>query len=206
MTVARPRSDIAPRIVHAARRRFLEHGVDGASLRRIAADAGTSIGMVYYYFPTKDDLFGAVVEETYSRLVADLAKVLDPEASFEERLHRMYARFAAMSDDEVTAVRIVVRELLLSSKRMDRIIDRVARGHLPLVLATVADGLASGQVSDRHDPVVITIATLALGIVPQMARRLVGFKAPAGFAAPSGEELARKLATVLLEGIAARRR
>ena len=61
--MARPRSDIEPRIVHAARRRFLKEGVDGASLRTIARDAKTSIGMVYYYFPTKDDLFFAVVEE-----------------------------------------------------------------------------------------------------------------------------------------------
>ena len=45
--MARPRSDIEPRIVHAARRRFLKEGVDGASLRTIAKDAGTSIGMVY---------------------------------------------------------------------------------------------------------------------------------------------------------------
>ena len=31
--MARPRSDIAPRILHAARERFLAEGVDGASLR-----------------------------------------------------------------------------------------------------------------------------------------------------------------------------
>jgi AcrR family transcriptional regulator len=45
--MARPASDIAPRIVHAARERFLFEGVDGASLRNIAKDAGTNIGMVY---------------------------------------------------------------------------------------------------------------------------------------------------------------
>ena len=61
--MARPRSDIQKRIVLAARTRFLADGVDGASLRHIARAARTSIGMVYYYFPTKDDLFLAVVEE-----------------------------------------------------------------------------------------------------------------------------------------------
>src|SRR4029077_6434218 len=55
--MARPRSDIQPRIVRAARERFLAEGVDGASLRTIASDAGTNVGMVFYYFPTKDDLF-----------------------------------------------------------------------------------------------------------------------------------------------------
>ena len=73
--MARPRSDIGPRIVHAARRRFLVEGVDGASLRAIAHDARTSIGMIYYYFPTKDDLFLAVVEEMYVTVLADMKTV-----------------------------------------------------------------------------------------------------------------------------------
>ena len=71
--MARPRSDIRPRIVDSARARFLSLGVDGASLREIARDAGTNIGMVAYYFPTKDDLFLAVVEEVYASEVADLS-------------------------------------------------------------------------------------------------------------------------------------
>ena len=66
--MARPRSDIAQRIVSAAAERFLHDGVDGASLRRIAQAAGTNLGMVYYYFPSKDDLFLAVVERHYAPL------------------------------------------------------------------------------------------------------------------------------------------
>jgi len=75
--MARPRSDIAPRVVIAARERFLKDGVDGASLRAIAHDARTSIGMIYYYFPTKDDLFLAVVEQVYEKVLADMASALE---------------------------------------------------------------------------------------------------------------------------------
>ncbi len=75
--MGRTRSDLGPRIIEAARGRFLREGVDGASLRAIAADAGTSIGMVYYYFPTKDDLFFAVVEETYQHVLEDLVRACE---------------------------------------------------------------------------------------------------------------------------------
>ena len=84
--MARPRSDIAPRIVAAARQRFLKQGVDGASLREIAREAGTNIGMVYYYFPTKDDLLLAVVEEIYGGMVSGIRAALSREAPLEERL------------------------------------------------------------------------------------------------------------------------
>src|SRR6266545_901848 len=105
--MARPRTDIAPRILHAARARFLAEGVDGASLRAIARAAGTSIGMLYYYFSSKDDLFLAVVEEVYGALLADLARALAPDAPVEERIAALYQRIAAMSDEELSVIRLV---------------------------------------------------------------------------------------------------
>jgi AcrR family transcriptional regulator len=87
----RPKSDIDVRILHAARERFLNEGVDGASLRAIAKDARTSIGMVYYYFPSKDDLFLAVVEEVYERVVSELSAALGSDVPVVERIRRRRA-------------------------------------------------------------------------------------------------------------------
>src|SRR6188472_3740663 len=104
----RPPSDIAARIVEAARDRFLLQGVDGASLRSIAADAGTNIGMVYYYFKTKDELFLAVIEDVYVQLLADIGSALAPDVPEEQRVLRLYQRFAAMSDAEFKVVRLIL--------------------------------------------------------------------------------------------------
>ena len=51
--MARPRGDISERLIKAAREAFLTQGVDGASLREIAAEAGTSLGMITYYVPPR---------------------------------------------------------------------------------------------------------------------------------------------------------
>src|SRR6187455_1978641 len=113
--MARPRTDIRPRILLAARERFRESGVDGASLRAIARDAKTSIGMIYYYFPTKDDLFFAVVEESYEKILADIEQVLSSAGTAEERLVRLSERIAEATDYEIETVRLVLREALQSS-------------------------------------------------------------------------------------------
>ena len=84
--MARPRSDIRPRLITAARERFLLDGVDGASLRNIARDANTNIGMLYYYFETKETLFFEVVEEHYAPLLADLRSILDHDSVIADRL------------------------------------------------------------------------------------------------------------------------
>ena len=50
--------------------------------------------MIYYYFPTKDDLFLAVVEEVYVALLADLEARLARSRPVEERIRRLYAASA----------------------------------------------------------------------------------------------------------------
>lgn len=198
--MARPRSDIGPRIVHAARRRFLKEGVDGASLRTIAKDAGTSIGMVYYYFPTKDDLFFAVVEEVYAKLLAEMTLALAADAPVEERIRRLYARLGTVSDTELTTVQLVAREVLVSSSRFRRLVARFQRGHIPLVLTALADGMREGAIDPELPPPLLLLCTVAVGAVPQLVRRAFGKRAPFG-GLPEGDRLSELLVRVLFHGI-----
>jgi AcrR family transcriptional regulator len=201
--MARPKSDIDLRIVHAARKRFLHDGVDGASLRDIAKAAGTSIGMIYYYFPTKDDLFFAVVEEMYARLLPDLERALAADAPVETRLRRMFTRMSQMSEDEFVVIRLALREIMVSSKRRQRLIQRMfgEHGHVPLLLGALADGMAQGTIVPRP-PIVMGMASFALAAFPQILRRLATEQLPKEIVLPDPAELAQSLGDILLHGIA----
>jgi AcrR family transcriptional regulator len=215
--MARPRSDIMERIVHAARERFLQDerivhaarerflqdGVDGASLRGIARDAKTNIGMIYYYFPTKDDLFLAVVEEVYAGLLAGFEQALAPDVPFAERIRRLYVRIGRIDEAEFKVMRLVVREALISSTRLDRVIERFLRGHIPLILRAVADGVAEGALRRDVHPALFMMAVLVIGGPPQLAGKLA--RERLGISdLPTAEALASTLVELLLHGIAAR--
>jgi AcrR family transcriptional regulator len=201
--MARPRTDIGPRILVAAREHFRRSGVEGSSLRAIAREAKTSIGMVYYYYPTKDDLFFAVVEETYQRMLADLERLLVPEAPVASRLAGIFERIAAVSDEEVEILRLVAQEGLLQSPRFERLVERFLQGHVPMVLRTLIDGVGEGALDGRRHPIVLMLATFALAGPPQFIRRALGERVPLPDA-PSGKALAHELVDVLLNGIAKR--
>jgi AcrR family transcriptional regulator len=201
--MARPRSDIEPRIVHAARKRFLADGVDGASLRRIGRDAGTSIGMIYYYFPTKDDLFLAVVEEIYGKVLAEWEDMLSAGGSFDERIRGVYQRIGSMSDEELEVFRLVVREALVSSSRLDRLVERFKRGHIALMLQAVLSGLSDGELDQSIHPAVLVMSTFALGVAPQIIRRVAAERLD-WIGLPRGEAFAEQLVRVLLGGIGAK--
>jgi AcrR family transcriptional regulator len=205
--MARPRSDIRPRLIKAARRRFLEDGVDGASLRSIADDAATNIGMIVYYFPTKEDLFFAVVEETAGRLLDDLERIAGAGPDPRERLRRLFHRIAESSPDEELVVRLLTREALGSAVRRAALVARLLHGHVPALAAVFTDGIRDGTFGAEHHPWLLLLAALALAGPPQLLARQLP---PPGLTSvssvtpdlASGAALADELLDMLMNGIA----
>ena len=72
-----PREDRLDAVVAAARQRFETHGYKGTSIADIAGDVGVNPGSIHWYFPTKDDLFAAVV----ARVAAESKEVVDAALS-----------------------------------------------------------------------------------------------------------------------------
>jgi AcrR family transcriptional regulator len=199
--MARPKSNIDQRILAAALDRFLTEGVDGASLRSVARDAATSIGMIYYYFPTKEDLFLGVVEEVYQRVLHDIERALAPDVPVSERILRLYERVARLDEHERDVLRLVIREALTSSERRERLLERFSRGHFPMVIRTITEGMADGTLDASLPPVVLLSAVVALGALPPVIVRVLGARLP--LPEPKHpKELPKALVHALLCGIA----
>lgn len=91
---ARPRDRDARRkaILEIARDAFMKEGYAAASMSAIAARLGGSKGTLYNYFPSKEELFGAVVADECE---AEFLAMVDfqPEHNVEESLNRFGVRF-----------------------------------------------------------------------------------------------------------------
>src|SRR5688572_33453931 len=56
-------------ILEAARKRFAHYGLTTTTMNEIAADIGMSKASLYYYFPDKENLFVAVIEQDFDEFV-----------------------------------------------------------------------------------------------------------------------------------------
>jgi AcrR family transcriptional regulator len=82
-------------ITAAALQVFAEKGFAGAKIEDIAARAGLSKGAVYLYFPTKDDIFRAVVRDTVApNLDALRAAMLAADLPFPQLIRQLLPRLA----------------------------------------------------------------------------------------------------------------
>lgn len=186
-----------------------EHGVDGATTRRIAEQANAPLASLHYVFHTKEDLFGAVCREL-SRVLCDEVLVLDggegdlAEASSAllRRLMTWYSQESEFSvaalelilwarrqhgdlavriyEDSYAASRAVLRRLADDSPASESFIDRI-----PTMVAAIADGhvlswLTNDDRSVVSDEISTAVEVLRTWVAQQLARERTGAPLPSG--------------------------
>jgi len=178
-----PREERIRELVEVARRLFVERGYAATSIADIARAAGLAANSVYWYFPTKDHAFAAVLD----RLLADEAeRVLgrddlagDPEARLLTLLERV---------DDYRQLEPVVHERVPHSPAIAEFHERAHAFLEQLLLEALEHRLPPGE--DRELAAAAVAATLegALGHAESKYSfvELVRFVVDHISAAPSG--------------------
>lgn len=90
------------RIREVGGRQIFEHGYDGTSVRGIMLEVGGEVGLFYYYYKTKDELFTDVLDHFFEPYRKDF-EALAAEAK--EKPYRALLRFFSYIKREVRAFR-----------------------------------------------------------------------------------------------------
>ena len=115
--MGRPRlaaNDVATteRLLEAAQAEFGRIGFDAARLEDIARAAGISRPSLLYHFGSKDELYAAAVNESFTRLGAALTGAIEMKGDFRTRFDAVVERYLSFIDGNPELVRLILRELL----------------------------------------------------------------------------------------------
>lgn len=176
-------------ILEAARRRFIEHGYDRATIRAIAADADVDPALVYHYFGGKENLFAAVMDLPFEPAVAIPGLLAGDPDRLGERIVRMFLsvwddapdrnpmlgliRSAVGNDRAAVMVREAVQSVLFNqlARRLDQP-DAELRASLAM---SHLFGLALGRYVLRIKPLATADAEeIVAAIGPTIQRYLTG--------------------------------
>jgi AcrR family transcriptional regulator len=86
------------RLIAAACQMVYQQGVEKTTLANIAAAAGVPLGNVYYYFKTKNDIVGAVIESHIAEVRTLLAAIDAAHAAPRDRLKAVFGTLADQSE------------------------------------------------------------------------------------------------------------
>ncbi len=136
-------------ILQAALEEFSLKGFSAARLDDVAARAGITKGTIYVYFPSKEDLFVAMLKQK-SQATTDNLKALtdDPKASAIDILKRHLAFVAEMMVVDPCG-RNILRILLAEGERFPSVVDRwfaeVMEPALDALRAVLRRGVEQGE-------------------------------------------------------------
>jgi AcrR family transcriptional regulator len=101
------------RILAAALELIANHGVEGMTMRQLAAACDLNIATLYHYVGSKSDLLGAIVAQRhYDDGLRTLALPVDTALAPRERCRCFFATLATRSLDELRVWRLLIGESL----------------------------------------------------------------------------------------------
>jgi AcrR family transcriptional regulator len=104
-------------IIRATMRLIAREGVTAMSTRKIAREAAVNLGMLHYFFGSKDDLLLAVLDAATSRMIAALVVVdVHPGGGLRAALTESFATLCVLLD-RAPALPLVRCEVLLYASR-----------------------------------------------------------------------------------------
>jgi AcrR family transcriptional regulator len=177
------------RLLAAAAEEFGRVGLERANVDAISLAAGFAKGTIYNYFPSKEELFLAVVEEAVAQATA--AGSAPAEAPAWERLAATLAGFCAWAGEHDAFARVLVRECLMGTPGL---YPRVMRAEAPLISELEAI-LRQGARGELRDDVPADLLALAISGLTDLA--LVEHWASDG-SRPSLEAIPELVLTMLL--------
>jgi len=135
------------RILNCAKCAFARSGLNGANINNIAAEAGISIGSLYKYFRTKEDLFLALIEESHELIGSTIDTVLERCPGFFERVECLLEQAVATSRSDPDSVRLYIacttEELSSLAERLSNRIESVSADKYR---AMVAEAKKNGEI------------------------------------------------------------
>lgn len=181
-------SDRSERILRAALALFGDQGVQGTSLKAIAARAEVSQGLVVHHFGSKDGLRAACDEKVIG-LVREQQELI--------RRDRQMDPLAAMRQLEQSrpVLGYLARALTEGGESVDRLVDGMVADSLDYLQAGEDAGMIKPSITPRERAVVLVIWSLGALVLHEHLHRLLGVDFLA--ADPAPQDLAPYLRPVL---------
>jgi AcrR family transcriptional regulator len=174
------------RIQRAARTVFAEKGYAKTSIEQIAREASLSVGAIYLYFRSKEDLYVSLLEETLDLFDTELRQIRGrPEVQAQDRLKTAWTFLTQWATTDVEASRVLrlVSQANIRAQLSDEVVESVAKGLAQVrehLSGIVQDGINSGAYhSGPPQRVVDVFWCLLLGVLEDNdARTNLGMPGP----------------------------
>lgn len=195
-------SDGKARILEAAGWLFAQKGFDAASIQQIADAAGVSKATIFHHFPSKRELYIAVVREACRDSYELLASLKDAQGSVFDRLILFAKHHLANLMRHQDLARLVLREIISGNQgHAKHLATEVFGEHFEHLVDMVREGQVKNEIRQTIDPAMAAILLIAANVFYFQARGVLGHLEAVDFATDE-ERFVKKASEILMHGMA----
>jgi AcrR family transcriptional regulator len=136
-------------ILDAAVRVFARNGFHTSRVGDVAVEAGVAHGLLYHYFPSKEELLATIFRDTWRALLEALREVEESDEPAPEQLRKVAAIVLRTWRREPDLVRVLVREVA-RGPQLTREIDEIGQA-MDAIERIVARGQERGELRSDVD-------------------------------------------------------
>lgn len=155
------------KILLAAKKVFVEKGLEGARMQEIADEAGINKALLHYYFRSKDKLFEGVFRDAFFRLLPTVLSVLKEEIPLFDKIRLFTEQYIDIFNENRYIPGFVLHELSRNPQRIVTLIT--STGIQPeFFMEQVHEEVERGTIRPI-DPRELVVNMLAMCIFPFVA-------------------------------------
>src|ERR1700733_9241335 len=143
-------------ILAAAAHEFAQYGSAGARTDAIAREARVNKALLYYYFQDKETLYGAVLDEAFSGMKAQIFQALDSDLPVREKIMAYVGAYFDFIASSPIYPKLMQREMMRAREGRSEHIERLVKTYFQPIYRRVGEllqkGIAEGEFR-RVDPV-----------------------------------------------------
>lgn len=158
------------RIINAARKVFLQKGMDGARMQEIADEAGINKSLLHYYFRSKSKLFERVFTETFKSVIDVIDKVFATSDTLESFIRNFVVNYTSTLREKPFIPNFVLHELSRNPRRVVELITSTSFDKAKIISLIAAE---SEDTINAFDPVQIIVDIIALCIFPFIGKPII---------------------------------
>lgn len=149
-------------ILTAAERIFVEHGYEGATIRKIADEVGLSSTALYMHFADKSEMLHEICRGAFEALIASHQEILVADEAPEARLRRMIEAYIKFGFDNPNAYRLTYLTRPVEAREGAQSVAQETGAELfRAFVAVVEEAVAAGRM--QGDPATIAQVIWASG-------------------------------------------
>ena len=162
MNKTRPKDQTKELIARTALRLFVDKGIDGTTIRDLAAAAGIAEGTLYRHYPGKDALAWDLFNKNYTAFALELHRIQAGHLTLRAKLDAMVRQCCTFFDHDP----VLFSYLLLAQHGHLQKVTAVMPNPVEVVREVLAQGMDRGEIPAGNPDVA---AAMVLGIVLQVA-------------------------------------